>query len=84
MGAVTAAADVRERAIHRKPIQRAGTAMHVPAIMCLWAMGVGAILAEHENLLARLLLDPMWKPLAGVQTPQPAVRCLNPAGRVIP
>jgi hypothetical protein len=32
---------------------------HYPAVLCLWAMGVGAILAEHENLLARLLLEPM-------------------------
>jgi SIR2-like protein len=57
---------------------------HYPAIMCLWAMGVGAILAGHEKLLARLLLEPTWKPIVGDQTPQPAVRCLSPAGRVIP
>lgn len=52
---------------------------HYPAVLCLWAMGVGAILANHEKLLARLLLEPAWKPTSGNETPQPAVRCLNPA-----
>jgi hypothetical protein len=52
---------------------------HYPAVLCLWAMGVGAILADHEKLLARLLLEPTWKPTLGDETPQPAVRSLNPA-----
>ncbi len=57
---------------------------HYPAVLCLWAMGVGAILAQRENLLAKLLLEPTWKPIFGDPTPQPAVRCLNPFRRVIP
>jgi SIR2-like domain len=52
---------------------------HYPALLCLWAMGVGAILADHEKLLARLLLEPTWKPTYGDETLRPAVRCLNPA-----
>jgi hypothetical protein len=47
-------------------------------------MGVGAILAQRENLLAKLLLEPTWKPIFGDQTPRPAVRCLNPSRMVIP
>lgn len=57
---------------------------HYPAILCLWAMGVGAILAEREKLLARLLLEPTWKPIVGARGPQPAVSCLNPFRRVVP
>jgi ribosome maturation protein Sdo1 len=57
---------------------------HYPAVLCLWAMGVGAILAHRENLLAKLLLEPTWKPIFGDQTPQLPVRCLNPYRRVIP
>jgi hypothetical protein len=53
---------------------------HYPAVMCLWAMGIGTILAGHEKLLARLLNEPKWKPVYGNQQPQPAVRCLNPRG----
>jgi hypothetical protein len=56
---------------------------HYPAVMCLWAMGVGTILAGHEELLARLFLEPVWKPVYGNPEPQPAVRCLNPSRRVI-
>ena len=55
---------------------------HYPALLCLWAMGVGAILADHEKLLARLLLEPTWKPTYADETPRPAVRCLNP-GRIV-
>src|SRR5262249_31171764 len=55
---------------------------HYPAVLCLWAMGVGTILAGHEKLLARLLLEPAWKPIYGNPEPQPAIRCLNPARRV--
>jgi hypothetical protein len=55
---------------------------HYPALLCLWAMGLSAILADRENLLARLLLEPTWTPIFGPQTPQPAVRCLNPNGIV--
>jgi hypothetical protein len=51
---------------------------HYPALLCLWVMGVSAILAEQENLLARLLLEPTWIPTTGATKPQPAVRCLNP------
>jgi hypothetical protein len=47
-------------------------------------MGVGAILAEREKLLARLLLEPTWKPIVGARGPQPAVSCLNPFRRVVP
>jgi hypothetical protein len=57
---------------------------HYPAILCLWAIGVGAILAQREKLLAKLLLEPTWKPIFGDPTPQPAIRCLNPSRRVIP
>jgi len=57
---------------------------HYPAVLCLWAMGVGAILAEHENLLARLLLEPTWKPIFGSRGQEPAVRCLNPFRKVVP
>ena len=56
---------------------------HYPALLCLWAMGVSAILAEHEDLVARLLLEPTWMPVFGQRTPRPAVRCLNPI-RIIP
>ncbi len=41
-------------------------------------MGISAILADREEFLARLFLEPTWKPIFGDQTPQPAVRCLNP------
>lgn len=53
---------------------------HYPALLCLWVMGASAILAEQENLLARLLLEPTWIPTTGATKPQPAVRCLNPSG----
>lgn len=56
---------------------------HYPAVMSLWAMGLGTILAGHEKLLARLLLEPAWKPVYGNPEPQPAVHCLNPSRRVI-
>ena len=51
---------------------------HYPALLCLWAMGIGAILADRENLLARFLIEPTWTPIFGKPEPQPAVRCLNP------
>jgi hypothetical protein len=50
---------------------------HYPALLCLWAMGLSAILAERESLLARLLLEPTWTPVFGTRDPQPAVQCLN-------
>jgi len=56
---------------------------HYLAVMSLWAMGVGTILAGHEKFLAKLLLEPAWKPVYGNPEPQPAVRCLNPSRRVI-
>jgi hypothetical protein len=52
---------------------------HYPALLCLWAMGVSAILAQHEQLLARLLLEAKWTPIFGDQTPRSPVQCLNPA-----
>ncbi len=51
---------------------------HYPALLCLWAMGIGAILADRENLLARFLIEPTWTPIFGKPEPQPAVHCLNP------
>jgi hypothetical protein len=51
---------------------------HYPALLCLWATGVGAILSQNEQLLARLLLEAKWTPIFGDQTPQPPVQCLNP------
>jgi hypothetical protein len=51
---------------------------HYPAILCLWAMGVAAVLAGHEKLLAKLLVEPRWKPIVGNQIPRPAVSCVNP------
>ena len=51
---------------------------HYPALLCLWAMGVSAILADRDSILAHLFLDPSWTPVFGAQIPQPAVRCLNP------
>ena len=51
---------------------------HYPALLCLWAMGIGAILGKHEHLLARLFLDAKWTPIFGDQTAQSAVQCLNP------
>ena len=51
---------------------------HYPALLCLWAMGISTILANRENLLARLLLQPTWTPSTGAPRPQPAVHCLNP------
>ncbi len=51
---------------------------HYPALLCLWAIGIGAILADRENLLARFLIEPTWTPIFGKLEPQPAVRCLNP------
>lgn len=38
---------------------------HYPALLCLWAMGVSAILAGHEQYLGRLLVEPTWTPLIG-------------------
>jgi hypothetical protein len=51
---------------------------HYPALLCLWAMGLSAILAGRESILGRLLLEPTWMPIFGAQEPQPPVRCLNP------
>ena len=51
---------------------------HYPALLCLWAMGLSAILAERENLLARFLLEATWTPIFGEPKPQPAAHCLNP------
>lgn len=51
---------------------------HYPALLCLWAMGIAAILADRENLLVRFLIEPTWTPIFGKPEPQPAVRCLNP------
>ena len=51
---------------------------HYPAVICLWVMGVSAILAGYEKLLARMFLEPAWKPIFGNPAPRPAVRCLNP------
>jgi hypothetical protein len=51
---------------------------HYPALLCLWAMGLSAVLADHENLLARFLLEPTWTRIFGPPAPQPAVHCLNP------
>jgi hypothetical protein len=56
---------------------------HYPALLCLWAMGISAILADRENLLAHFLLEPTWTPIFGEPEPQPAVRCLNPNRIVI-
>jgi SIR2-like domain len=52
---------------------------HYPALLCLWAMGVSAILAKHQQLLAMLLLEAKWIPIFGDRTPQSPVQCLNPA-----
>lgn len=41
-------------------------------------MGLSAILADRENLLAHFLLEPAWTPIFSQPTPQPAVHCLNP------
>jgi hypothetical protein len=57
---------------------RAEAMRHYPALLCLWVMGVSAILADHEGFLVRLFLEPTWKPIFGDPTPQSAVRCLNP------
>ena len=38
---------------------------HYPALLCLWVMGIGAILADRENLLARFLIEPTWTPIFG-------------------
>ena len=51
---------------------------HYPALLCLWAMGISAILADRENLLARFFIEPTWTPIFGRPEPQPAVHCLNP------
>lgn len=51
---------------------------HYPALLCLWAMGVSAVLAEREQLLARFLVEPTWMPIFGKRIPRPAVRCLDP------
>ncbi len=51
---------------------------HYPALLCLWAMGVGAIAAGREDVLAGLLIGPTWTPIFGQPIPQPAVHCLNP------
>ena len=51
---------------------------HYPALLCLWAMGISAILAQREKLLPSFLLEPTWMPTTGAQVPQPAVQCLNP------
>ena len=51
---------------------------HYPALLCLWAMGISAVLGEREDLLARFLVEPTWTPIFGDRTPQSAVRCLNP------
>jgi len=56
---------------------------HYPALLCLWAMGVGAILAERENLLAKFFLEPTWKPSFSSRGPQHAVLCLNPVRIVV-
>ena len=56
---------------------------HYPAFLCLWAMGVSAILAEREDLLARFLVEPTWTPIFGDRQPQSAVRCLNPTRVVV-
>jgi hypothetical protein len=52
---------------------------HYPVLLCLWAMGISAILGEREDLPSRFLVEPTWTPIFGGQTPQSAVRCLNPA-----
>jgi hypothetical protein len=51
---------------------------HYPALLCLWAMGISTILANREDLLARLLLEPTWTSSTGAPKQQPAVYCLPP------
>jgi hypothetical protein len=52
---------------------------HYPALLCLWTMGVSAVLSKREQVLARLLLDATWTPFFSKPVPQPAVQCLNPS-----
>ncbi|WP_405728921.1 caspase family protein [Streptomyces sp. NBC_01537] len=33
-----------------------------PALLATWAMGIAAILGQHEQLMARLLTRPTWQP----------------------
>lgn len=51
---------------------------HYPALLGLSVAGVSAVLAGREDLLARLLLLPKWRPWVDDTTPQSAVVALHP------
>lgn len=51
---------------------------HYPGLLALWVSGVAFVIAKREDHLARLLLEPKWKPIFGAPDPQPAWYALHP------
>lgn len=51
---------------------------HLPALLATWTMGVAAVLAKREEILAGILTRPMWSPPYSGRDPSMPAHYLNP------
>jgi hypothetical protein len=69
---------IREGSINGPYFEGLDKLRHYPALLATWAIGVSAVLAHREQLLHRLLTEPVFTASSNANRPLNSAYCLHP------